>query len=830
MAIDKINIFEEEETFSPMEDELELSPEELQDLYQSIGIEQAELLIQEFKELKRSGFRGGFREFLQLKIKTAQGPGRPEEMMSEEEMQIDPSGREMIDIQQQIGAPTTGAQAAAYGGRMGYTNGGIGSLASAPHPDEGWLGLWEKYERDVPSSVRTLQQFKDWFHSQNYDEDFYARGGRVRYQRGGRVALANGGSDIGWGEPDYMGTPDYFPPSGREENWRDKFTGTYDAADDQSFPWQKVFAWLKERGEAITPENIQKAILILSRLGSPIAGAAQGIKGIGSLMAPGEGGVEEVITEEEIIPEAGRQGPQPRVTAGIETVPQSILPQQKPYSQEAVDYWNFANRPQQWRPTQLAKYGGRIGFKDGGTYEFLLNNTEHLDPDIQDDIFEAYESKDRPKLFQLLQVHLGLGNLYAQGGRIGYEEGGPTDQELYEIYKNNRISHGDKPMPFESWKIFKIDVGLPELGSLDEKAQGGRIGYGLGSFVSGLVGGVKDVGKSIVKSIKKVAKTDIGKLAMMYVAGSYLAGAGTGQRFLQRMAPKQFMTNLGLGVGAGGGAGVGAGTGIGVSSTGVPIAGGSPLAVNTSLGGAGVGTGGLTYTAGVPQLGIPATTSGTLGGALGAGTGLGTAAASTSGYVPGEFLAALGTGAAEKAVPFYKDPWKMIPAAMLGSMQYAKQNPGESLESAMEGRDEDVAEWDRLFAAVKKDPASYSQFAKDITFPYPNYQRGGRVAAQEGGLMNLGGLEKDYRNDGGFVPLGKKEKADDVPARLSKNEFVMTAEAVRNAGDGDVDLGAERMQNVMKNLEGGGSLSEQSQGLEGAREMFEVSERLSEVV
>ena len=385
-------------------------------------------------------------------------------------------------------------------------------------------------------------------------------------------------------------------------------------------------------------------------------------------------------------------------------------------------------------------------------------------------------------------------------------------------------------MPFESWKIFKIDVGLPELGSLDEKAQGGRIGYGLGSFVSGLVGGVKDVGKSIVKSIKKVAKTDIGKLAMMYVAGSYLAGAGTGQRFLQRMAPKQFMTNLGLGVGAGGGAGVGAGTGIGVSSTGVPIAGGSPLAVNTSLGGAGVGTGGLTYTAGVPQLGIPATTSGTLGGALGAGTGLGTAAASTSGYVPGEFLAALGTGAAEKAVPFYKDPWKMIPAAMLGSMQYAKQNPGESLESAMEGRDEDVAEWDRLFAAVKKDPASYSQFAKDITFPYPNYQRGGRVAAQEGGLMNLGGLEKDYRNDGGFVPLGKKEKADDVPARLSKNEFVMTAEAVRNAGDGDVDLGAERMQNVMKNLEGGGSLSEQSQGLEGAREMFEVSERLSEVV
>ena len=151
----------------------------------------------------------------------------------------------------------------------------------------------------------------------------------------------------------------------------------------------------------------------------------------------------------------------------------------------------------------------------------------------------------------------------------------------------------------------------------------------------------------------------------------------------------------------------------------------------------------------------------------------------------------------------------------------------------MAGRDEEVSEWDRIFAAIKADPVGSSQFAKDITYPYPNYPtlaRGGRVAAQEGGLMNLGGMEKDYRQEGGFVPLGKKEKADDVPARLSKNEFVMTADAVRNAGDGDIDLGAARMQNVMKNLEGGGSLSEQSQGLEGAREMFEVSERLSEVV
>jgi hypothetical protein len=71
----------------------------------------------------------------------------------------------------------------------------------------------------------------------------------------------------------------------------------------------------------------------------------------------------------------------------------------------------------------------------------------------------------------------------------------------------------------------------------------------------------------------------------------------------------------------------------------------------------------------------------------------------------------------------------------------------------------------------------------------------------EGGIMDLDGMEKDYRETGGFVDLGAEEKADDVPARLSVNEFVMTADAVRGAGDGDIDLGAERMEDVMKTLE-----------------------------
>ena len=66
---------------------------------------------------------------------------------------------------------------------------------------------------------------------------------------------------------------------------------------------------------------------------------------------------------------------------------------------------------------------------------------------------------------------------------------------------------------------------------------------------------------------------------------------------------------------------------------------------------------------------------------------------------------------------------------------------------------------------------------------------------KDGGLMDLGGKEMDLRG-GGFVPIGKKEKADDVPARLSKNEFVMTADAVRAAGGGSVNKGAKRMYDL----------------------------------
>ena len=83
------------------------------------------------------------------------------------------------------------------------------------------------------------------------------------------------------------------------------------------------------------------------------------------------------------------------------------------------------------------------------------------------------------------------------------------------------------------------------------------------------------------------------------------------------------------------------------------------------------------------------------------------------------------------------------------------------------------------------------------------------MTAKDGGIMNgynMGGsvlpqgMEMDYRG-GGFIPMGSKERADDVPARVSKNEFVMTADAVRAAGGGSVNQGAKKMYDLMNNLE-----------------------------
>jgi hypothetical protein len=119
-------------------------------------------------------------------------------------------------------------------------------------------------------------------------------------------------------------------------------------------------------------------------------------------------------------------------------------------------------------------------------------------------------------------------------------------------------------------------------------------------------------------------------------------------------------------------------------------------------------------------------------------------------------------------------------------------------------------------------PKTFLETQQDFTTqkaPISFFNLGGRagyafgdVVDQASGIMGLpqrinqaGVTELDLRETGGFIPpVGVKEKADDIPAMLSNNEFVFTADAVRNMGDGNVNKGAQRMYDMMKYLEKGG--------------------------
>jgi hypothetical protein len=146
------------------------------------------------------------------------------------------------------------------------------------------------------------------------------------------------------------------------------------------------------------------------------------------------------------------------------------------------------------------------------------------------------------------------------------------------------------------------------------------------------------------------------------------------------------------------------------------------------------------------------------------------------------------------------------------------QQPGESDEeyTSRAERDANVAAYITQYGRGSKlySPNFYSMekaidpFAGRSTYA----AMGGRIGYEYGSMpmgeprKNQAGItELDYRAKGGFVPpIGIKEKADDIPAMLSNNEFVFTADAVRNAGGGNVNKGAQKMYGLMKQLEAGG--------------------------
>ena len=135
---------------------------------------------------------------------------------------------------------------------------------------------------------------------------------------------------------------------------------------------------------------------------------------------------------------------------------------------------------------------------------------------------------------------------------------------------------------------------------------------------------------------------------------------------------------------------------------------------------------------------------------------------------------------------------------------FREQEPGETMEDYLAARRETVGQQMRTYmdSYFKFDPeySALDDAGKNAFVARYNVRDGGMPT----GIMRsnkAGVMERDYRDKGGFVPVGIKEKADDVPAMLSKNEFVMTANAVRGAGNGSIEKGAQRMYDTMKRLE-----------------------------
>ena len=135
-----------------------------------------------------------------------------------------------------------------------------------------------------------------------------------------------------------------------------------------------------------------------------------------------------------------------------------------------------------------------------------------------------------------------------------------------------------------------------------------------------------------------------------------------------------------------------------------------------------------------------------------------------------------------------------------GRMKFAMGSTQQPMQMQPMNRTKGIGK--SLVSNAMKDP-KFMQILQQVksgkTTSRPGYRYGSPpVRTNQAGITEL-----DYRQKGGFVPpIGVKEKADDIPAMLSNNEFVFTANAVRNAGGGSVKEGAKKMYGLMRQLEG----------------------------
>jgi hypothetical protein len=307
--------------------------------------------------------------------------------------------------------------------------------------------------------------------------------------------------------------------------------------------------------------------------------------------------------------------------------------------------------------------------------------------------------------------------------------------------------------------------------------------YGLGSIV-------KSVGKAVkgvTKGIGDIAKSDIGKAALL-AAGAYYLGGGTFGG-LRAGAPGFSFANL---------PGASLFTGAKDAITGSTLF----QKAGEAITGKGLGIG-------ATILGGSALMSSLFGSPTDAAEAYSRNPSAVKSYVAQYYKNLNKNASDEEAAQFAEEQTREY------SMSDTFATGGRVGFSDGGNDDLEYKGWKKIFLksndAAESHPR-HSEFIKRFAEETMGQDRSPKVTIKKayGGPIgepreNKGGImELDYRKEGGFVPVGIKEKADDVPAMLSKNEFVFTADAVRGAGEGSVDKGAERLYNIMKTLENGG--------------------------
>jgi hypothetical protein len=414
----------------------------------------------------------------------------------------------------------------------------------------------------------------------------------------------------------------------------------------------------------------------------------------------------------------------------------------------------FTGRPQM-------NLGGRMGYQEGGMDQMMPQDQAMMQPQQQ-----------------MMQPPLQ--------GMEGQQPDIKDPQQALEIIIQMLVAQGIPPEQAREIALQMVQAvaegGMGEMEDQRIEARfGGRIGYasgGIGSLVDrqgyflGSIGkAISGAVKGVTNAVKSVVKSDLGKVALaaaaMYFGGPMLAGATEGT------AAGNFLF----------GAGVPGMDAMSAGSLGIFGQGGMFAPMSGSLLSSALSPSGIIRSLGTNALISGAT--GALGGVLAGGVPQ---------KQPGELDADY-----QNRVNQYKAQY----APLLNPTVQYPNNPFYPQRAANGGR---IGYQEGGIGDLIK------QTTQQTFFGTPMMASGGRMGYAMGAEVptreNQAGItELDYRKTGGFVPpIGIKEKADDIPAMLSNNEFVFTANAVRNAGDGDVNQGAKRMYTLMKNLENGGSV------------------------